>query len=73
MLDKNYSEQQNCIQAELRDFIPWISVGAAHLVSVAALIQTAAFLNKPATGTVTFPEENLGQVFNLPSPDIPEV
>lgn len=35
--------------------------------------QTAAFLNKPATGTVHVPEQNLGQVFNLPSPDIPEV
>lgn len=37
MLDKDYSEQQNCIQTELRDFIPWISLGSAHLVSVAAL------------------------------------
>lgn len=37
MLDKDYSEQQSCIQTELRDFIPWISLGSAHLGPAAAL------------------------------------
>lgn len=46
---------------------------SSSCISSSTKSHAAAFLNKPATGTAHFPEENLGQVFNLPTLDISEV